>query len=130
MTVAHQAPAAILSHLVGMPIEQSCNLGFHRLGEKRSRPVAQNLSQRITESPWLGEMQNVSVGHGVSSFDGKWRLEHPHDTPPHPFMPSPTFEHSSFIVATNSLKLKARQNSRPRENLRCANTGTLNWQHQ
>jgi hypothetical protein len=25
----------------------------------------------------------------------KWRLEHPHDTPPYPFMPSPTFAHSS-----------------------------------
>jgi hypothetical protein len=25
----------------------------------------------------------------------KWRLEHPHDTPPYRFMPSPTFGHSS-----------------------------------
>jgi hypothetical protein len=24
----------------------------------------------------------------------KWRLEHPHDTPPYPFMPSPTFAHA------------------------------------
>jgi hypothetical protein len=28
-----------------------------------------------------------------------WRLEHPHDTPPYPFRPSPTFVHSS----TNSM---------------------------
>jgi len=26
----------------------------------------------------------------------KWRLEHPHDTPPYPFTPSPTFAHSSI----------------------------------
>jgi hypothetical protein len=30
------------------------------------------------------------------SFVEKWRLEHPHDTPPYPFMPSPTFAHSSY----------------------------------
>jgi hypothetical protein len=26
----------------------------------------------------------------------KWRLEHPHDTPPYPLIPSPTFAHSSW----------------------------------
>src|ERR1700731_3126200 len=37
-----------------------------------------------------------SVGHGVSLLC--WRsggVEHPHDTPPYPFMPSPTSAHSS-----------------------------------
>jgi transposase len=29
----------------------------------------------------------------------KWRLEHPHDTPPYPFTPSPTSAHSSRQVA-------------------------------
>ena len=33
----------------------------------------------------------------------KWRLEHPHDTPPYRFTPSPTFGHSSAIVASNSV---------------------------
>src|SRR5207247_4361722 len=45
---------------------------------------------------WLGELENISVGHGVSLL--QWRsggVEHPHDTPPYPFMPSPTFAHSS-----------------------------------
>src|SRR6266516_1447280 len=45
----------------------------------------------------MGELENVSVGHGVSLL--QWRsggVEHPHDTPPYPFMPSPTFVHSSF----------------------------------
>src|SRR5262249_21190152 len=43
---------------------------------------------------------DVSVGHGVSLL--RWRsggLEHPHDTPPYPFMPSPTSAHSSFALA-------------------------------
>jgi hypothetical protein len=38
----------------------------------------------------LGELED----HGE-----KWRLEHPHDTPPYPFMPSPTFAHSSLDKA-------------------------------
>jgi hypothetical protein len=46
---------------------------FNRLREKCSRPVAQDLGQRISERPWLGELQNVSVGHGVSSLDGESR---------------------------------------------------------
>jgi len=29
----------------------------------------------------------------------KWRLEHPHDTPPYRFPPSPTFGHSSAAGA-------------------------------
>jgi hypothetical protein len=44
----------------------------------------------------LRELENISVGHGVSLLC--WRsggVEHPHDTPPYPFTPSPTFAHSS-----------------------------------
>jgi hypothetical protein len=46
----------------------------------------------------------------------KWRLEHPHDTPPYPFMPSPTFADSSDNIGTlqhkiyvNNLKLLRAQ---------------------
>jgi heavy metal efflux system protein len=45
----------------------------------------------------LRELENISVGHGVSLLC--WRsggVEHPHDTPPYPFTPSPTFAHSSL----------------------------------
>ena len=28
----------------------------------------------------------------------KWRLEHPHDTPPYPFTPSPTSAYSSYLA--------------------------------
>src|SRR6476661_8279105 len=54
------------------------------------------LGQRVRKSSWLAELENVSVGHGVSLL--RWRsggVKHPHDTPPYPFMPSPTFAHSS-----------------------------------
>src|SRR5436190_23664172 len=61
-------------------------------------PAAQNLGERIREGPWLRKLENVSVDHGVSLL--RWRsggVEHPHDTPPYPFMPSPTFAHSSPV---------------------------------
>src|ERR671930_1667163 len=80
-----------------MRAEQGCDLGLDRLRQQRSCAVAQNLSQRISKTSWLGELENVSVGHGVSLL--RWRsggVKHPHDTPPYPFMPSPTFAHSSF----------------------------------
>src|SRR5712692_10660502 len=67
-----------------------------RSREQRAGTVAQNLGQRIGKTSWMGEPENVSVGHGVSLL--QWRsggVEHPHDTPPYPFTPSPTFVHSS-----------------------------------
>src|SRR5438270_5175318 len=79
-----------------MAAEQARNLGLDRLRQKRSRAVAKNLGQRIAKSSWLRELENISVGHGVSLLC--WRsggVEHPHDTPPYPFTPSPTFAHSS-----------------------------------
>src|SRR5262249_38835358 len=95
--VAHQPPPAIIGKLVGMAAEQARNLGLNRLRQKRPRPVAQNLGQRIGKGSWLRELQNISLGHGVSLLC--WRsggVEHLHDTPPYPFTPSPTFAHSSL----------------------------------
>src|SRR5262249_40969287 len=74
-------------------------LALNRLRQKRSRAVAQNLGQRIGKSSWLRELENISLSHGVSLL--RWRsggLEHPHDTPPYPFTPSPTFAHSSSAL--------------------------------
>src|SRR5436189_6314038 len=96
MPVAHQSPAAIIGELVGMAAEHARNLSLNGLRQKRSRAVAQNLAQRIGKSSWLRESEKISVGHGVSLLC--WRsggIEHPHDTPPYPFTPSPTFAHSS-----------------------------------
>src|ERR1700736_5624123 len=47
--------------------------------------LAQHLGQRIGKISWLGEVENISVGHGVSLLC--WRsggVEPPHDTPPYP----------------------------------------------
>ena len=96
MPVAHQPLPPIIGQIVGMAVEQGCNLGLDRLRKQRSRAVAQNFGQRIGECPWLGELENITIGHGVSLL--RWRsggFEHPHDTPPYPFTPSPTFAHSS-----------------------------------
>src|SRR5271165_5696077 len=72
--VTHEPLAAIIGQLVDMVAEQGRNFGLNGLRQQRSRAVAQNLGQRIGKSSWLGEWKNISVGHGVSSFDGKWRL--------------------------------------------------------
>src|SRR6516162_463473 len=74
--------------------------GFDSSSKQRSRAVAQNIGQSIGEGPWLNQSKNVSVGHGVSLL--RWRsggVKHPHDTPPYPFMPSPTFANSSVMVS-------------------------------
>src|SRR5882724_1426700 len=96
MPMAHQPRSAISSQLVGVVAEKAGNLGLHSVHQQRSRAIAQNLCQRIAESPWLGELDHFILGHGVSLL--WWRsggFEHPHDTPPYPFTPSPTFVHSS-----------------------------------
>src|SRR5262249_55822999 len=96
MSVPHQPLAAIVGHLIGVPAEQGPDLGLDSLRQQRSCAVAQNLGQRIGKSSWLGEVENVSVGHGVSLL--RWRnggFEPPHNPPPYPIMPSPIFPHSS-----------------------------------
>jgi hypothetical protein len=56
-------------------------------------------------------LENIILDHGVSLL--RWRsggVEHPHDTPPYTFMPSPTFAHSSIghreddIVVVDALR--------------------------
>jgi hypothetical protein len=46
----------------------------------------------------------------ITAYHSFWRsggVKHPHDTPPYPFMPSPTFAHSSiFVGALLSLRYK------------------------
>src|SRR6516225_10909082 len=115
MSVAHQPPAAIIGELVGMAAEQARNLGLDGLRQNRSRAVAQNLGQRIAKSSWLRELENISVGHGVSLLC--WRsggVEHLHDTPPYPFTPSPTFAHSSnmHLIQINSRQMHKAGRSR------------------
>src|SRR3954453_14796647 len=97
MPVADQPMAAVLGQLVAMAGEQGRNLGLDGLRQQRPCAAAQHLGQWIGKSSWLSELENISLGHGVSLL--RWRsggVEHPHDTPPYPFTPSPTFAHSSL----------------------------------
>jgi hypothetical protein len=66
------------------------------------RAVAQNLREQIGECPWLGKLENITVGHGVSLL--QWRsggVEYLHDTPLHPISPSPTFALTSQATLLN-----------------------------
>src|ERR1700731_2921796 len=79
-----------------MLCEKLSNLRFDGLGQQRTRAAAQDLCEGIGEGPWLGELDDVTVRHGVSLLH--WRsggVEHHHDTPPYPVTPSPTSGHSS-----------------------------------
>src|ERR1019366_3033771 len=99
MPVAHHAPGARLGLEIAMSVQKVSDLRLNRLRQQGACPTAQNLGERIDEGPWLGELDDVIVGHGVSLL--QWRsggVEHPHDTPPYPFMPSPTSAHSSNLI--------------------------------
>src|SRR5438094_2482976 len=96
MPVTHDALVACLGLEIGISPQKVSDFHLDGLREQGMRSVAQNLSERIGEGPWLSQLDDVSVGHGVSLL--WWRsggVEHPHDTPPYPFMPSPTSAHSS-----------------------------------
>jgi hypothetical protein len=51
--------------------EKLGDLDLDGLGQERPRTVAQNLGQRIDKTVWLGKLENVSLGHGVSLL--RWR---------------------------------------------------------
>src|SRR3954453_3164872 len=100
MPVAHQAAAARLGLEIGMSMQEITDLRLNGLCQQGTCPAAQNLGERIREGPWLRKLENVTVDHGVSLL--RWRsggVEHPHDTPPYPLMPSPTFALSSSNLA-------------------------------
>jgi hypothetical protein len=42
------------------------HLGLDRPREQRMRALTQNVGERIGKGPWLGKLENVSLGHGVS----------------------------------------------------------------
>src|SRR5829696_8202875 len=91
VSVAHQPLVAIIRQLVGMADEQGRNLGLDSLRQQCSRTVPQNLRQWIGKTPWLGELENVSLSHGVSFLC--WRsggVEHP-----------PRYAASSLHAVTN-----------------------------
>src|SRR5438067_10043475 len=46
--------------------EKFGHLGLDRLGQQGTRSIAQHLGERIGERPWLKQLDDVSIGHGVS----------------------------------------------------------------
>lgn len=89
---------AVISLEVGVAHEEGSHLGLDGLGEQSS-PVAENFCERVLERPWLDELDDAIVGHGVSSFGGEVAgLSTATIRPLHPFTPSPTSAHSSSGV--------------------------------
>src|SRR5215467_10095779 len=100
MAMAYHPLMARLGLEIRMLCEKLSNLRLDRLGQQRTRAAAQDLCQGVGEDPWLGELDDVTVGHGVSLLH--WRsggVEHHHDTPPYPVSPSPTSGLSSQLRA-------------------------------
>jgi hypothetical protein len=61
--------ASIVGELVGT--EERGYLRFDGLGQKGTGAAAQNVGQRIGKRPWLGKLDDITVGHGVSLL--QWR---------------------------------------------------------
>ena len=77
MPMANQPLLAFFGQKAGMPVKEIRNLGLDGIGQKLPRTTAQNFSKRILKCTWLGEFNDIILGHGVSSFNGKWSFEHP-----------------------------------------------------
>ncbi len=91
MAMAHDTLMPVPGLEVGMLAEELGDLSLYGLRQKSTGAVAKNFCQRVRERPWLDELDDGIVGHGVSLLC--WRsggVEHPHDTPP-----------SSFHAVTN-----------------------------
>jgi hypothetical protein len=63
MAVAHNAL------LAGRGLQIGVHLRFDGLAQPRTRAVTQDFRQGIAEGPWLGELDYITVGHGVSELD-------------------------------------------------------------
>ncbi len=59
--MAHQQRPTVIGQFVGMPAKQGSNLGRDSLRHQRPHTVTQKFGQRIGKSPWLAELENVSV---------------------------------------------------------------------
>src|SRR5579872_921436 len=85
-----------------MLAEKVRDLGLDRIGKQGTSPIAQNFCELIVEDSWLNQLGDVIIEHGISLL--RWRsggVKHPHDMPPFPFPPSPTFGDSSQLTNYN-----------------------------
>src|SRR5262245_25599615 len=96
MAVADDAGSSVVGLERRMPGEELGHFGLDRLRQEIARPTAQDFGELIREGPWLNQLDNVIVRHGISLL--RWRSEvvkQPHDMPPFRFAPSPTSALSS-----------------------------------
>src|SRR5258708_16389047 len=76
--------------------EEFAHLGLDRLSQQGPRAVAQHLGERVGERPWLKQLDDVSIRHGVSLLC--WRSGGSNTPTIRRLLlvsPSPTFAHSS-----------------------------------
>ena len=64
-SMAHEPLATVSVSLSAWEAEQDCNLCLDRL-RQCARVIAQHPVSGSAKSPWLGELENVIVSHGVS----------------------------------------------------------------
>src|SRR4051794_13740649 len=80
--------------------EKFGHLGLDRLRQQGARSVTQHLGERVSKRPWLKQLDDGSIGHGVSLLC--WRSGGA-NTPTIrrllPLSPSPTSANSSFRSA-------------------------------
>jgi hypothetical protein len=99
MAVTHQPPAAVFGQFVGMAAEQGATSASTASARSARAPLRKTSVSGSVKLPGWESWNTLTIGHGVSLLS--WRsggFEHPHDTPPYPFMPSPTFVHNSNNV--------------------------------
>ena len=59
---AAQASSGLQIDMLG---EEFGHLSLDRLGQQGPRSVAQHLGKRVGTRPWLKQLDDVSIGHGV-----------------------------------------------------------------
>ena len=71
MTVAHNALVTIFGLHIAMLGKKVRHLCLNGMDEQRSRPVAQNLGERVADGPWLISLTMLSVCTAYHSFIGE-----------------------------------------------------------
>jgi hypothetical protein len=69
MPMTHNALVTRLGLEIGISSQEVSDFRLDGLREQGPCPVAQNLSERIAEGPWLSQL-DVSTGRGISSLWG------------------------------------------------------------
>ena len=79
---------------------------FDRLGQKCPRAIAQNLAQPVGQNPWLNQLDNVIVGHGIiaPSVERVKARADARDTPPAPISRPRRLSAIAFVAALHYLE--------------------------